>query len=315
MIILILVAFTVAFTATVMRLLPQAGWVRRSPRLGIAAWYAALLTVVMAAAAIVSELVFPWPGGAERFCVAGSWCLELTGERHGFLAWLVARLVAGSALLAAAAVGARALASTRIIARRRRRHRETLQIFGRRHGRLGVTVIDDARPAAYVAPGRPQRVVVTTGAVDQLQPDELAAVLAHERAHAAGHHQALLDIVHVAARIFPRSALTSTARQQVERLVEMRADEVAAASHQPLHLARALVAMATGGADVSAGLTAATGGDAVERLHRLMQPPRRLQPASRAVVAAAVALLPAVPLALAAACNWWPFLSSYHWDL
>lgn len=315
MIALAIIVLTAALTTAVVRALPRADWVYRSPRLGIAAWYALLATVVMSAGAVVGELLLPWPGGPDAVCAAGTWCIQITGARHGTLSWVMTRLVAALAMLAVIVAGRRVLTGTRVIVRRRRRHRDMLEISGRPHSDPHTTVIDDPRPAAYVVPGSPRRVVVTRGAVERLTPDELAAVLAHERAHASGRHQSLVDVVHVAARIFPRSSLLSTAVRQVERLVEMRADEVAVTSHPPLQLARALVAMATGTAVAPDGLTAATGGDAVERLHRLMRPPRRLPRGAALGIAAILPLLPAVPLALAATCRWWPILSSCLWDL
>ena len=43
-----------------------------------------------------------------------------------------------------------------------------------------------AQPAAYCVPGRPATIVLTSGALAVLDPAQLTAVLAHERAHLAG---------------------------------------------------------------------------------------------------------------------------------
>lgn len=45
-------------------------------------------------------------------------------------------------------------------------------------------------------------------------------------------------------RVFLRVALFTTAREQIARLAERRADEVAGDRHSPIDLARALVAAA-----------------------------------------------------------------------
>jgi hypothetical protein len=42
-------------------------------------------------------------------------------------------------------------------------------------------------------------VVVTTGALQVLPAERVAAVLDHERAHAAGHHQLLTDVARLLA--------------------------------------------------------------------------------------------------------------------
>ena len=310
-----LVVLTAALMFGVLRRLPGASWIYRSPRLGILAWYSVLATVPTAAGAVTGEFLLPWHGGPDLLCDAGILCAEPGDERHRPLAWFLARLLAAAALLAITVIAIRATAGAQAVVRRRRRHRDILRITGRRCGTRDVTVIEDPRPAVYLAPGRPRRVVVTSGALHRLDPGELAAVLAHERAHATGRHQTLLDIVHIAARVFPRRLLITTAAAQIERLVEMRADEVAAATHPPMHLARAIVAMAGGANAVPGHLPAVTGGDTIERLHRLMRPPRRLPRAGRAAILGAIPLLPVAPLALAATCRWWPVLSSCLWDL
>jgi len=95
-----------------------------------------------------------------------------------------------------------------------------------------------------VVGGSTRRVVVTTGAIDALAGPELAAVLAHERAHAAGRHDLLLDGIRLLEKAFPRVVLFTAARCELCRLVELRADEVATVHHAPLSLARAMVTMA-----------------------------------------------------------------------
>jgi Zn-dependent protease with chaperone function len=49
----------------------------------------------------------------------------------------------------------------------------------------------------YCVPGRLPTIVVTTGALAVLEPEQLAAVLAHERAHLAGRHHLLLAVTGV----------------------------------------------------------------------------------------------------------------------
>lgn len=54
--------------------------------------------------------------------------------------------------------------------------------------------MEHLEPAAYCVAGRYPTVILTTGALRALDPDQLDAVLAHERAHLAGHHHRLLAL-------------------------------------------------------------------------------------------------------------------------
>jgi Zn-dependent protease with chaperone function len=313
MISIVLLAVAVLVLTVAVRWLPAAGWVYRAPRLGIAAWYAVLLTGVAAVGFAAGELLWPWTGSAEQSCRSVLWCQQAGGE-HGPLMWLAIRVLAVSVVAAAGLILLRTARGVRRLAAARRRHRDMVRLTGRRRPDLDVMVIEHPLPAAYVA--GPSCTVITSGALDRLGDNEVAAVLAHERAHGAGRHQWLLDVVQVAGLVLPRSRVVATAQEQVSRLVEICADEVAARQHAPLSLARALVAMTTPGSTAApAGYAGATGGHTAERMHRLMRPPHRLPTATTAAVAAAVVALPLLPPALAAACRWWPVLAACVWDL
>lgn len=313
MIAVILAVLAAAVATAALRWLPGARWAYRNPRLGIAAWYAVLLTVALASGSAVAEALVPWPGTSVAACTAVIWCDEATGDGHGPWVWLTARLLAGATMVAVVLAGVRIIGGTRTIVRSRRRHRDMLRVAGRPNAELDATVIDHPQPAAYVISGRRCGVVVTSGALHHLGEGELAAVLGHERAHASGHHQIVLDIL----KVLPGAGVVAAARRQVERLVEMLADEVAAERYPRIDLARALVAMTARHAPgtTPGGLVAATGGDTAERLHRLMRPPQQLPRQVGAAIWIAVAALPVAPMALAAACRWWPFLASCLWGL
>ncbi|MFF3733159.1 M56 family metallopeptidase [Streptomyces sp. NPDC002476] len=99
---------------------------------------------------------------------------------------------------------------------------------GRTEGELAV--VRDNRPDAYALPGRPGtsgRIVVTTGMLRALDPDERDALLAHERAHLAGRHHLYLAAVELAALCHP--ALRSL-RAPMGYALERCADEAAAAA-------------------------------------------------------------------------------------
>ena len=308
-----LLLFAAAASVLAPRVLARAGWVYRCPRLGIAAWYAVLAAVITAVTGAVVAVVAPWRAADAPICTAWRWCVQAARGDFG----AVGRAVVAVAALAGVALAVRLLLTGVRVARsasaRRREHRRMLAVLGRPAPELGATVVFNALPAAYVVAGAGRRVVVTTGALDQLTGDEVAAVLAHERAHAAGRHDLLLDGVRLLQLAFPRMVLFAVAREQLCRLVEMRADEVATVRHPRISLARALVTMACANATGEpvpglAGAVAATGGDAAERLHRLLSPPVPLRRVHSIVLVAGIAVLAVTPVALLVAGQVFPVL-------
>lgn len=293
------VAAAVIFLAP--RVLVDRSWVYQSPVLGLTAWYAALFSVTSAMGLAAGSLVVPWPRTVDALCSVWRWCAEALSGEYGLLGHVAGGLVVGLVLLAAGRVVFVVVRSARSVASERRRHRDAVRMVGQHSPRLGVTVLEHAGPAAYHVPGRSRRIVVTSGALALLSEGELAAVVAHERAHASGRHHVLRDGARLLERAFPRIALFTTAREQIARLVEMRADEVAGVRHAPIDLARALVAMATASASAApARGLAATGGDAVERMHRMLQPPAPLRRVARGGLLAAMTAVAMLPLAAAA---------------
>jgi hypothetical protein len=303
---LLLLAGVVSFAAT--RLLPRAGWVFRSPRLGLLAWYAVIAATVSSVAGAVVSLLVTWPGTRATVCAWSAWCVQAFRGGHGPVGRMVATVLAvGLAVAGLRAAGA-GWRLWRTIAQRRREHAVMAEALGRESVELGATV------AAYVVPGRRARVVITTAACQTLAPREVAAVLAHERAHARGRHHLLADAVRLLAAAFPTVAVFAQARAQIDRLVEIRADEVASQRHSRLDLARALVSMAEAGdrhrGAVPAGAVAATGGDALERVQRLLNPPAVLPAVTRMGLGLGLVGLALTPLGLVVLTGVFPMLAS-----
>jgi Zn-dependent protease with chaperone function len=129
-----------------------------------------------------------------------------------------------------------------------------VRIVGHRVGVLGTgvcpsqnvetVVLDAAEPAAYCVAGRPRAIVITRGALASLDDQQLAAVLAHERAHMTGHHAQLVAVLRGLAATFPSVGLFGEAAQQVSRLLEMCADDTAARQHGPAPLLAGLLTLA-----------------------------------------------------------------------
>jgi hypothetical protein len=102
----------------------------------------------------------------------------------------------------------------------------------RRHARelpgVGELVVTgDAAADAYTVPGRPGRIVVSTGMLEVLDEGGRSALLAHERAHLASRHHWFTAGARLAAAANPLVRPLATA---VEYAVERWADEVAAAA-------------------------------------------------------------------------------------
>ena len=305
---MLLLGYAAAVSAGAPAVLARAGWAVRSPRLGIAAWCAVTTTVVVA---VVLAAVLPAtiPRATWR-AVCDLWqsCVTALRGDHGW----TGRIMIGAGLaLTAMMLGRLAFTIARSVpaaVRWRRHHIEAVRLVGHVGPGPDVTIIDHPDPAAYVVAARCQPlVVVTSGAVERLTDAELAAVIAHERAHAAGRHHLLVTALRLLAEAFPANRLFTQAHTHVARLVEICADDAAVRQHHRLDLARAVVTVAEGLAArnrVPASTLAATGGDTAGRVQRLLTPPEPPQALIRWIVSAAVIALPMVPLAVAALTHW-----------
>jgi Zn-dependent protease with chaperone function len=198
-------------------------------------------------------------------------------------------------------VGARLVARERAA---RRELRAAIALSAHPDPSLGASVLDSPQAAAFCVPGRRGTVVVTSGALRALSEAELAGVLAHERAHLRGRHQAAVTAFRILERAFPQARLFGAGRAETERLVELLADDSAARRVDPISVASALVTLA-GMPSPSVALAAAAGSGAV-RVRRLLAPtpPLRRMRTLAAGLAAVAAV--ATPVALAA----WPLLAA-----
>jgi Zn-dependent protease with chaperone function len=252
-----------------------------TPRLGLAAWLTALVSVlgcaVVALGLLIRAAVAGWPAFARTVCesVTAGACPPGVYRNSAYELGL-----AGLAFLGVAAMmllGWRYTSSLHRARVRTRAHAEAARITGHRIGAGTVFVLDAAHPAAYSVPGRPPAIVVTSGALDVLDPGQLSAVLAHERAHLAGRHHLLLAITRCLAAIAPGVPLLTRASNAVTRLAEMRADDIAVRYAPRRTLLTALLTMGAGQATgpAPAAWLGATGGVVAARIQRLADPPSR----------------------------------------
>ena len=249
-----------------------------SARLGLATWLTAmasvLASVVVALQYLAVAAIAGWSQLAEAVCrsVTGGRCTAVVYRSAAFEFALGVAAVA--AALALALLAWRYGRSVQRAQQRTRAHAEAARITGRRLAGAGAAVVlDAARPAAYCVPGRPAAIVLTSGALAVLDPRQLTAVLAHERAHLAGRHHVLIALTRGLAATFPGVPLFTRGPAEVARLAEMCADDAAARHSSRSTLITALLAMGTGAAVPAAALAATTCAVAA-RVQRLLEPAR-----------------------------------------
>jgi len=280
------------------RMLGRATWPGRAPLLAIVTYLTAAWSV--AAALGLAGLTLAIHATA------------LAGGLSGLIGACVLRLrdayatpggatVAGLGLTLFGAVVARtavaAITHLRAVRRHALQHAEAARLVGRREPILGAVLVDHAQPAAYCVSGPQPTVIVTTGALQALDPSQLDAVLAHERAHLAYHHHRLLAIARIASQVLPFIPLARDAATQIARLIEMHADDAATGSRDGEVLATALVALAST-ASPAPGLAAAAT-DAVQRIQRLLGPAEPLGRLRRQLLRAGAGALALTPVLLA----------------
>lgn len=163
-----------------------------------------------------------------------------------------------------------------------------------RSGGNDVVIIDATEAAAYCVAGRPPAIVVTTAALGALDDTQLAAVIAHERAHLDGRHAYVVAAVRGLATALPRVELFTSAAAQVSSLLEMCADDTAARRHGHRTLLAGLLAL-SGVVAPAHGLAAASVAVLV-RAERLTDPQNGLaRMRTRVTLSGAVAAMAATP--------------------
>jgi Zn-dependent protease with chaperone function len=182
----------------------------------------------------------------------------------------------------------------------RRRQRELLTLLAHGDPKVpGALVVDHPSAAAYCLPGLRSRIVVSVGTLELLGRRELAAVLAHERAHLRERHDLVLLPFTALRRAFPHSATCTDAYSSVALLVEMLADDRALRGRPARELVSALVRFGTAGTcPAPAGALAAGEGEVAARVTRLLKPVRPLPAVAVLAICLSAALLVAAPVTL-----------------
>jgi hypothetical protein len=313
--ILAVVAVGSAFGASA---LGEARWPRRSPAAAIVLWQALGLASGLAAVGTMLGLAMPdartgvvrsvWHVGAlfhsgGPFRVVGAFGVVGSVGSAGTVPGLVvgvrlACLAGGLALLGLLCWVLVAATTAAVAARRRQRALLTLLAHGDPKV-PGALVVDYPTAAAYCLPGLRSQIVVSVGTLELLGHGELAAVLAHERAHLRERHDLVLLPFTALRRAFPRSVTCTDAHRAVALLVEMLADDHALRSRPARELVSALVRFGTAGpGPAPAGTLAASEGEVTARVARLLHPGRPLPAVVVAAILLAAAVLVTAPVTL-----------------
>ncbi len=261
------------------RLLSRWTRLRRTPAAAMLLWQSTALAAVLAAlgagASLATDRLWEPPVAAADVVVAS-------------LAGAVTLVVLARLLLSGHRTGT-------ALRRMRRLHRERVDLVARVDG--GVSVLEHGLPVAYCVPGMSgSRIVVSRSTLTSLAPDELGAVLEHERSHLRARHDLVLEAFTVLHLAFPRWVASAAARREVEVLVEVLADRAACRSGDRRALLAALLALA--GSPSPAG-SLGSGSSLAARVEVLRDTrPHPAQSGAVVLLAAAILALPTLLVVL-----------------
>lgn len=297
---LILLGYALVVGTVGARWLQHLRWPERAPGVGILVWQSLSGSVVLSVVLAGTALALPsLPVTTDLADLLHACALAV--QAHYATPGGAGVAVAGAAL-ATAVIGRVAfcmIVGWSITRRLQTVQRRGLALVAHRHVATGAMVLQHQTPAVYCMPGRRGEVVLTSAALDALDGPEVAAVLAHERAHLRRRHDIVLVAANALRAAFPFIPLFGIAKVQSERLVEMHADDVASRRSDRRVLATALVTLA--GATHPVGTLGAGGDCALARVRRLTNPVEPLGIACSVLAVTAAVAVVMVPLLIGAA--------------
>ncbi|NGO06229.1 M56 family metallopeptidase [Streptomyces sp. HC44] len=283
------------------RLLARTDWADREPVVALWVWQCVVVAVLMccvlsmtlsAAAAwqaVRGHVFAPAPNSvvdAYALAGAGPWAAATAVALACGGAWSATMLV-------------REIVRAR--ARHRRRRDELLVraplLPGEEPGSDRLVVLEGERPDAWWLPGAAPQLVITTAALRRLKGSQLDAVLAHEQGHARARHDWLLHSSAALANGFPQVPVFAAFRDEMHRLVELAADDMASRRFGRLTIALALVELNEDRGVF--GPCPTPQAHVPQRVNRLLTPPDRLPAVRRLRLTAAAALVPVIPVLVA----------------
>jgi hypothetical protein len=243
---LIATVVAVAATATHRRLHPTIAAPLLTATIAAVSFAAAPTMFVIGVGYLAHEPMF---GGAL------AWCRDALGLHAAIPSWLG---------LPALTLVVLAVVRTRSVVRSWRSYR-------RLHS-MAPEVIESRALFAYTLPGRGGQIVMSSGLVGELAPDELAVVLAHERAHALHRHDRHVLVADLADAVLP---FVRPLRSRLVFVLERWADDAAAAAvgGDRRLVARTLARVALSHAAGPAPAVAFGGLGVAARVEALLNPP------------------------------------------
>ncbi|MFF4170561.1 M56 family metallopeptidase [Streptomyces sp. NPDC001744] len=283
------------------RPLSRADWVEREPVVALWVWQCVVAAVLLSfALSMTFSASAAWQAVRGRLfapaprAVVDAYELGTTGPWSAVLAVALAAGGVWSGAMLGREIG---LARARL---RRRRHDLLARVPllpGEEPDGERLVVLEGERAGAWWMPGPTPRLVVTTAALRRLKGRQLDAVLAHEQGHARARHDWLLHCSAALAAGFPGVPVFAAFREEMHRLVELAADDVASRRFGRLTVALALVGLNEErgvfgpGPGPDAGLP--------QRVDRLLAAAPRLTAGRRLRLTATASLVPVVPVLVA----------------
>ncbi|MGW9389280.1 M56 family metallopeptidase [Streptomyces globisporus] len=291
-----------ALTALVTpRVMARARWPEREPVVALWVWQCVVAAVLLSfALSMTLSAAAAWQAvrghvfAPAPHAVVEAYALAAYGPWSAVIAVLLA--------LGGLWSGTMLLREVRRARRRRKQRRAELLVRaplmpGEEPGADRLVVLEGERPDAWRLPGTAPQLVITTAALGRLKGRQLDAVLAHEQGHAQARHDWLLHCSSALAIGFPQIPVFAAFRDEMHRLVELAADDVASRRFGRLTTALALV-----GLNEDRGVFGPCPTPQAEvplRVNRLLAPVERLTAGRRLRLTAAAALVPVVPLVVA----------------
>ena len=294
MVVAALLTLMIALAWPVPRLMAGLTTFRRAPRAALFVWQATAISAVLAA-------LFAAPS-ALPYLLGPSYQVRDHALETG-VAVAATGLIAGRLLTSGHRVGTRLRAN-------RRRHRALVDLLATPQAQPAnrgghMRVIEHPTPTAYCVPGVRRRVVLTQGTLDALPEPELAAVLAHERAHLVARHDLILEFFTVVHEAVPPFVRSEAALREVNLLIEVLADRAAVRAAGVMATARAIVGMASGGVKPEGTLAMGSSPSSARARIELLEPgpvaglPPKVAAALMYLFAASIVLMPVALVVLA----------------
>lgn len=288
-----------ALTAVVApRVLARADWPDREPVIALWVWQCVVVAVLLCCAlSMTLSAAAAWEAvrgnvfAPAPHAVVDAYALGATGP------WAAATAV----LLASGGLWSLAMLVREVVRSRARQHAQRAELLVRApllpgeepvSGRL--VVLEGERPDAWWLSGAAPRLVITTAALRRLKGRQLDALLAHEQGHAQARHDWLLHSSAALASGFPQIPVFAAFRDEMHRLVELAADDMASRRFGRLTTALALVELNEERGVFGPAPTPQA--HVPQRVHRLLTAPDRLPALHRLRLTALAALVPVIPV-------------------